>query len=61
MAAGGRIGAASSLLGALINIKTSLRVCGRGSKSSEAYRGRKRSIRAMVDEAASRIKDFDEQ
>jgi DegV family protein with EDD domain len=59
MAAGGRIGAASSLLGALINIKPVCEFVDGEVKVVKPIVGRKRSIRAMVDEAASRIKDFD--
>lgn len=58
MQAGGRIGAAKALLGVLVNIKPVCEFVDGEVKVIRPIMGRKRSIKAMVDEAAARIGDL---
>lgn len=55
MKAGGRIGAAAALLGVLINIKPVCEFVDGEVEVIKAVRGRKRSLRTLVDVAISRI------
>ncbi len=60
MEAGGRIGAAAALLGVLINIKPVCEFVQGEVRVVKPVIGRKRSIKAMVDEAVARIGNIDQ-
>ncbi len=58
MKAGGRIGAAAALLGVLINIKPVCEFVEGEVEVIKTVRGRKRSLRSLIDVAVSRITDI---